>query len=121
MEVFQHRVDDIVTLTFLDMERVDALSAPNVKEYGLKLIDKGEKKIILNFANIKYISTAGIACLLALTAAMKREKGEVILTNLDPNIYSIFQTMGLLRKNSKVLFICDNQQEALEWLQHARP
>ena len=75
--------------------RLDALSAPEFEKALLELIDNGERKIILDFSELDFISTAGLSGILVLVRRMKVEKGELSVAALKGQVKKVFNISGL--------------------------
>lgn len=73
--------------------RLDSVAAPSAQEAFLKVA--GEyAKITLNFANLAYISSAGLRVLLLLQKQVNRTGGSLTLTNVSPAVMEVFELTG---------------------------
>lgn len=73
--------------------RLDSVAAPSAQEALLKVA--GEyAKITLNFANLAYISSAGLRVLLLLQKQVNRTGGSLKLTNVSPAVMEVFELTG---------------------------
>ena len=61
------------------------------------LIAEGNKKIILNMDNIKYIDSAGLGILVAAHVSAKLQGASLILSNLGTKFQEILQITKLVR------------------------
>jgi anti-anti-sigma factor len=78
-----------------------------------KLVDQsGRKKVLLNLADVKAMSSAMIGQLLALAKKLKAGNGKLVLCSLQPTIAPVFQSLKL----GKVLTLRDTEHEGLEAL-----
>lgn len=50
----------------------------------------GRKKIVLNFGNVEYLSSAALGILITLNKKLIASGGKLLLCNIDPQIYEIF-------------------------------
>ena len=57
----------------------------------------GVKKLILDFANVEYISSAGLRVLLAMEKSMRRQQGSMTLRNVNPAVKEIIRLAGFLQ------------------------
>lgn len=57
----------------------------------------GVKKLILDFTNVEYISSAGLRVILGLEKAMRRQQGSMILKNVNPAVKEIIKLAGFLQ------------------------
>lgn len=57
----------------------------------------GVKKLVLDFAGVGYISSAGLRVLLAMEKAMRRQQGSMTLLHLSPAVKEIIRLSGFLQ------------------------
>lgn len=57
----------------------------------------GVKKLILDFAEVEYISSAGLRVLLAMEKAMRRQSGQMTLLHVNPAVKEIIRLAGFLQ------------------------
>ena len=74
--------------------RLDTTTAPQL-ESEVKLNIVGVKKLILDFAGLEYLSSAGLRVLLALQKSMNKQ-GEMIIRNVIETIREIFELTGFI-------------------------
>ena len=79
-----------VTLT----GRLDTTTAPRL-EAEFKQSIGGVTKLVLDFAGLEYLSSAGLRVLLAAQKAMNK-KGEMIIKNVNDTINEIFEITGFI-------------------------
>lgn len=73
--------------------RLDSTSAPAAQEAFLK-VAKEYAKITLNFAQLAYISSAGLRTLLSLQKQVSRTGGSLSLTNVNQQVMEVFEMTG---------------------------
>jgi len=72
--------------------RLDTTTAPQL-EAELKQSISGVETLVLDFANLEYISSAGLRVLLAAQKVMNKQ-GEMIIRNVNETIAEIFEITG---------------------------
>ena len=75
--------------------QLDTLTTPEFKKALLELIDNGERKIILDFSELDFISTDGLSGILVLVRRMKVEKGELSVAVLRGQVKKVLDISGL--------------------------
>ena len=80
--------------TFLIEGRIDTSSAPMFEERINEVIAKA-KKLVLDLGKLYYISSAGLRVLLA-TAKEMNGQGELVITNVAPDVLEIFELTRLV-------------------------
>ena len=79
-------------LTINLIGRLDTTTAPQL-EAELKQNISGVKKLVLNFAALEYLSSAGLRVLLAAQKVMNKQ-GEMIVKHVNETIAEIFEVTG---------------------------
>lgn len=74
--------------------KLDTLTTPEFKKALLRLIDNGERKIILDFSELDFISTDGLSGILVLVRRMKVEKGELSVVVLKGQVKKVLDISG---------------------------
>ena len=57
----------------------------------------GVKKLILDFSEVEYISSAGLRVLLAMEKSMRRQGGQMTLLHVNPAVKEIIRLAGFLQ------------------------
>lgn len=71
--------------------RLDTNTAPTL-EKEVELLD-GVEKLILDFENLDYISSAGLRIILTLQKTMKKQ-GSMIIKNVKDEVKEVFEITG---------------------------
>lgn len=81
----------------LELEgRVDTITAPELQQAILVAFQK-EKKLILDFTNIEYISSAGLRALLIGEKTAKSKGGSMLITGASEAVKEVFNVTGFLK------------------------
>ena len=88
---FKHDDDQ---LTAAISGRIDTNSAPEAEEQILNQLD-GVKKLVLDFKEVDYISSAGLRVLLLLHKQMLAEEGLTII-NINETVREVLEITGFL-------------------------
>ena len=81
-------------LTVAIVGRLDTVTAPQL-EAEFKQSIGGVEKLVLDFAGLEYLSSAGLRVLLAAQKVMNKQ-GEMILRNVNETINEIFEVTGFI-------------------------
>ena len=82
------------TLTVAISGRLDTTTAPQL-EAEFKQSIAGVEKLVLDFAALEYLSSAGLRVLLAAQKVMNKQ-GEMIIKNVNETINEIFEVTGFI-------------------------
>ena len=75
--------------------RLDSNTSQGLEDELFRAISDGSKKIIVDFENLNYISSAGLRVVFKANKALLREDGRVILCSMQKFIREIFKTTGI--------------------------
>jgi anti-sigma B factor antagonist len=89
---------------------LDTNTAPDAEAAINKILDDGGKKLLIDFADVAYVSSAGLRVLLATAKKLKIVGGDMRLCGLNPTVQEVFDISGL----STIFSIFGNDSEALQ-------
>ncbi len=83
-------------VTFTDTQLLDEDCIREIREGLFELVDSGEnKKILLNFAEVEFLSSSFLGALVKIHKRLCEKDGEITLINIDPKILKVFQITQL--------------------------
>lgn len=88
------KTNEGTTLVVALSGRLDTVSAPQL-EAEMKKSISGIEKLVFDFAELEYLSSAGLRVLLAAQKVMNRQ-GQMIIKNVNVTIMEIFEVTGFL-------------------------
>lgn len=77
--------------------RLDAASAPDLREEFREFIESGHNRIVLDFAAVNFIDSSGISVIITLLKAATSKGGDVVLTRLTPQVRTILELTRLYK------------------------
>ncbi len=83
-------------VTLVDVEVV--LDINTVGEFEAVLQDlfrKKQLKIVLNMKKLTYISSAGFGVLMSIIKDVRKNRGDIKIANVSPDIYKVFDLLEL--------------------------
>jgi len=94
MEIKIKKIDGRAVLKLLG--RVDMNTSPDFRKAALTLYTKGKcKDLIIDFTNVSYIDTSGLATLLEMLVMAKEKCAQLTLTGLNENVWYLIDVNGL--------------------------
>jgi anti-sigma B factor antagonist len=105
MEIEQ--IDGVTVLT--TDERLDAVSAPHLKETVKGLVDQEEKRLVIDLARTVFIDSSGCGALVASLRALVKTGGDMKIARPSAQARSLFE----LTRLHKVFEIFDDVEGAL--------
>jgi len=91
---------------------LDAHTVNQLEEKLYTMINSGIKKILVDFNDLVYISSAGIGLLIGATQKIRMNGGDLVIFNPTQKVYNILDTLGF----TKIFNIAYTEQEALGFL-----
>jgi anti-sigma B factor antagonist len=73
---------------------LDAHTAPDLESAFQKLINEKKYKIVVNCRELSYISSAGLGVFMAYVEDIRKNKGDIKLTNMSPKVFNVFDLLG---------------------------
>lgn len=74
---------------------IDIMSSEELKKEIKKIINEN-KDIIINGENIEYMDSTGLGVLVSLLKKTRENDNKIVIKNLRPNIYKLFDITGLI-------------------------
>lgn len=73
---------------------LDAHTAPTLENNFTELIESNQYKIVVNFDELAYISSAGLGVFMAYIEKIRENSGDIKLSNMSDKVYNIFDLLG---------------------------
>ncbi len=89
---------------------LDAHTAPDLETEFQKLVDAKKYNIIVNFQDLSYISSAGLGVFMGFIEDIRKNGGDIKLSDMKPKIYRVFDLLGF----PTLYDILDEEARALE-------
>jgi anti-sigma B factor antagonist len=103
-------IGDVTVVNFVDKKILDEQNIQTIGEQLFSLVDEvGRRKILLNFSNVEYLSSAALGKLITLNKKLQGS-GKLILCCIDPKIFEVFE----ITKLDKFFKIFKDEQAALQ-------
>ncbi|GIX03173.1 MAG: hypothetical protein KatS3mg113_0179 [Planctomycetaceae bacterium] len=105
------QIGDVTVARFVDKKILDESNIQQIGNQMFALVEEdGRKRIILDFSNVEYLSSAALGKLITMDKKVKAAKGKLRLCGIRPEIYEVFEITRL----NKVFDIKPDQDAALE-------
>ena len=92
--------------------KLDTTTAPELEKRLQEIFSQSIGFLLFDLRNLSYISSAGIRAILFAQQEMAKRKGQVLITNLQPQIQQVLDIVGVLPS----LTVLGTEQEADEYL-----
>ncbi len=105
-----HESGEVTVVTFVDSKIIDEAEIQELGQELYSLVERdGRKKVVLNFSNVEFLSSAALGKLIGFDKRVKQNSAELVLSNIRPEIYEVFA----ITKLTKLFEIKDDEADAL--------
>ena len=110
MSEFKIALRERDTVNILELKGyLDAHTAPKLEEAFQNLLRTERYNIVVNCRDLSYISSAGLGVFMAFIEDVRKNKGDIKLTNMSSKVYNVFDLLGF-----PILYeIYKDEQEAI--------
>ena len=104
-------VNDVTVVKFVDKKILDEGNIQIIGNQLFGLVDEDHRgKIVLDFSNVEYLSSAALGKLITMDKKVKAAKGKLRLCTIRADILEVFKITRL----DKLFVIFPSQEKALE-------
>ncbi len=73
---------------------LDAHTAPELEKAFQNLLEGKKFNIVVNCKDLTYISSAGLGVFMAYIEDVRKNNGDIKLSNMSPKVYNVFDLLG---------------------------
>ena len=88
---------------------LDTNTSPEAESKINELIDAGKQKLLVNFEQLNFISSAGLRVLLAMVKKLNASRGDLRICALNATVQEVFDISGFVT----ILSVKSTEEEAL--------
>jgi len=107
VDIRQEESGDVTVL--VPQARVDSNTAGAFEALLLNVLGEGKTRLIIDFSDLDYISSAGLRVVLIGAKSCKAKGGKLVLCSMKDHIHEVFAVSGF----TKILTIVGSRDEAL--------
>ncbi len=115
MQIKEDKQAEILILTV--SEHLDTATSSIFESRLLGLVDRGERKIVVDCSTLEYVNSAGLKVFLLAAKRLEPLGGKLVLCALAPSVLMIFEMIGFTR----IMKIVPTLDEALRVLKGGPP
>jgi stage II sporulation protein AA (anti-sigma F factor antagonist) len=93
MDITETRSAGVVTLALSG--RLDGTSSGGLETKMLALIDAGDRRFIIDMANVDFMSSVGLRAFVVIAKGLHAVGGRIVLCAVQPPIKQLFELTGL--------------------------
>ena len=102
---------DVAVVHFVDKKILDEQNIQMIGDDLFRLVDElGRRKILLNFGNVEFLSSAALGKLITMNRKVQAVRGKLVLCNISKEIREVFE----ITKLDKLFTILADEQSALQ-------
>lgn len=76
--------------------QLNSANAGTIEAEVLGIVNSGVRSLVLDFAALDYISSAGLRMVLVVAKRLKQEGGLLVLCGMQPHVREVFDISGFL-------------------------
>ena len=104
-------IGDVTVVNFVDKKILDEQNIQIIGEQLFDLVDnQGKKKLLLNFGNVEFLSSAALGKLITLNKKVQTSGGKLVMCKIAREIHEVFE----ITKLDKFFNIQKEEQAALQ-------
>ncbi|MBS0210207.1 MAG: STAS domain-containing protein [Planctomycetes bacterium] len=103
-------VGDVTVVRFVDRKILDDANIQEMGQELFQLVEEDQRqKLLLNFSQVDFLSSAALGKLITLDKKVKAHGGKLRLSNIRPEIFEVFA----ITKLNKLFDICEDEAAAI--------
>ncbi len=106
MDIQVEKHGDVVVVRLIG--RLDSFTSPKV-DSQLRALIVQNKKIVLNFSDLDYISSAGVRLILSASKKLELDKGKLVICCVNENVLEVIKLTGF----DQILKIYNSEIESI--------
>jgi stage II sporulation protein AA (anti-sigma F factor antagonist) len=110
VEITEQLTGQILTVALKG--RLDGTTSKGVEELILKRIEEGQRTLVVDLAQLDYISSVGLRVLMLAAKRLKSVAGTIVVCALQPSIKQVFDIAGF----ASLFRLFDTRAEAIQQL-----
>ena len=104
-------VGEVTVARFIDKKILDETNIQVIGNQMFALVeDDGCRKVLLDFSNIEYLSSAALGKLIVMDKKVKAAQGQLKMCSVRPDILEVSK----ITRRDKLFSIFDSREQALE-------
>jgi stage II sporulation protein AA (anti-sigma F factor antagonist) len=115
MQIKEDKQGEILIVTV--SEHLDTATSSIFESRLLGMVDRGERKIVVDCSTLEYVNSAGLKVFLLAAKRLEPLGGKLVLCALAPSVLMIFEMIGFTR----IMKIVPTLDEALRVLKGEAP
>jgi anti-anti-sigma factor len=111
MEIIEDKKGEILILELNG--RLDTITSNNLEKRFLSVLDREEKKVVVDCSKLEYVSSAGLRVLLMVSKRLRVSNGKIVLSSLKDQVKEVFDIAGF----SPIFTMFHSLDEAVRWFE----
>lgn len=104
-------IGDIAVVNFVDKKILDEQNIQMIGDDLFRLVDElGRRKVLLNFSNVEFMSSAALGKLITLHRKLQSVQGKLVMCKIAKGIMEIFE----ITKLNKMFSITPDEPSGLQ-------
>lgn len=92
MDIKETQQDDVMVFTLNG--RLDSNTSPSLEKRLTQAVENGTRRVVIDFKDLDYISSAGLRIILKTSKELKRNQGDIALCTMQDYVKEVFEIAG---------------------------
>ena len=94
MDIQQNKIGGVLVIA--PSGRIDSTTSDALEQVLSRAVETGERRLVVDFDHVSYISSAGLRVLLVTAKRLRAERGVLVLCVLGEPVRQVFDLAGFL-------------------------
>jgi anti-anti-sigma factor len=94
MDIVQERSNGVLVVA--PIGRIDSTTSDVLEQALARAFEAGERRMVIDFGGVSYISSAGLRVLLVMSKQLRAERGVLVLCAFGEPVRQVFDLAGFL-------------------------
>jgi anti-sigma B factor antagonist len=94
MELKRELVDEIPVISVVEKVEIDIGNCEEFKTVFSRLLEEGDRQVVLDASNVEFFDSAGMGGLLSLHKRLKQRDGQLVISGLNRSVAEVFRMVG---------------------------
>jgi anti-sigma B factor antagonist len=97
-KLFVQHVEGVTIVTFHDEGILEETCIKGLDKSLMAIVEEAKRQsLLLDFSNVRFMSSAFLGLLVKIHRGVCEKDGRLMLKNIDPNIYKVFEITQLTK------------------------
>ena len=118
LKMLLEKIDEVDKCLTINLNGyIDTYNSVYFQKQVNKVVNAGFVNLIFNCSGLNYVSSTGIGSFTAFLKLVKQNGGDIVLLNIQPKVYEVFQLLGF----SQFFNIKESHEDSIDFFKRGSP